>query len=102
MASSIIKETMIRKESFPFYGVYPNGTLSGQTNFRVTIPCWNPEKKDVTIDEAYVYGPTGDFWDIKSVLSVDTVSKAGIIIKGAFNSAHVGKMLRIDCLISRL
>lgn len=80
-----------------FWGVYPNGRQNN--TFKVLVPGYNPKLNAGTIVEAYVYDSAGNWTDIKSGLAIAT-KWSGYEISGTFNSAHAGKLLRIDVYTS--
>lgn len=83
-----------------FYGVYPNGKNYNRDYFRITVPCWNPEEKTITVTNAYVYSASGAFTDIKSAVTVSAVTRAAFICEITFDATHAGKMLWIEYTIA--
>lgn len=97
MTNRELTEKITTESGGQFYGVYPNGHAYGATDFSITIPYYNPQQKNISVSSAYVYDDNGNFVDITSdVVTVHSLSLCYCGVNFTFNSAHAGKLLRID------
>jgi hypothetical protein len=79
-----------------WFTTYPNGHMYNTNYFFLSIPYINVSRKKPNVISAYVYSEGGGFTDIKNDVSVDSVNKFVTMVRVTFNTAHVGRLLRIE------
>lgn len=91
-----MQKIISKSNTIDFYTVYPNGKSYNSVEFRVTIPCFNITKKNVEIENVYIYDASGNIDTITSKSRIDYFDETSIRVAITFDSTKVGRMLRIQ------
>ncbi len=79
-----------------WFTTYPNGHMYNTNYFFLSIPYINVSQKTPTVLSAYVYSEGGGFTDITNDVAISSVTKFTATARVTFNTAHVGRLLRIE------